>query len=65
MREYKPKKKNIIATTVINTPLGDMFCAATQKGICMLEFYDKTYDVLPEVNVEQVVETCRKRKKQA
>lgn len=40
MREYKAKKKNIIATTVIQTPIGDMFCAATNKGICMLDFYE-------------------------
>ncbi|WP_072679434.1 methylated-DNA--[protein]-cysteine S-methyltransferase [Arcobacter sp. LA11] len=39
MREYNPIKKNIIATTVIKTPLGDMFCAATNKGICILSFF--------------------------
>jgi O-6-methylguanine DNA methyltransferase len=41
MREYKAIKKSIIATTVIKTPLGDMFCAATNKGICLLSFYEQ------------------------
>ncbi|MCP4969195.1 MAG: methylated-DNA--[protein]-cysteine S-methyltransferase [Arcobacter sp.] len=39
MREYKAIKKNIIATTVIKTPIGDMFCAATNKGVCILNFF--------------------------
>lgn len=39
MREFKAIKKNIIATTTIKTPLGDMFCAATAKGICLLSFF--------------------------
>ncbi|MGB6329300.1 MAG: methylated-DNA--[protein]-cysteine S-methyltransferase [Halarcobacter sp.] len=39
MREYKAIKKSILATSVIRTPLGDMFCAATQKGICLLSFF--------------------------
>jgi len=42
MREYKAIKKNIIATTVLNTPLGKMFVASTSKGICLLTFYDET-----------------------
>ena len=42
MRKYEPEKKNIIATTVFRTPLGNMFCAATQKGICILSFYGKS-----------------------
>ncbi|WP_044419094.1 methylated-DNA--[protein]-cysteine S-methyltransferase [Halarcobacter anaerophilus] len=41
MREYKSNKKNIIATTVIQTPLGDMFAASTKNGICMLNYYDQ------------------------
>lgn len=41
MREYKAIKKNIIATTVISTPLGKMFVASTSKGICMLSFYNE------------------------
>jgi len=41
MREYKTIKKNIIATTVITTPLGKVFAASTNKGICMLAFYNE------------------------
>jgi len=41
MREYKPQKKNILATSVMHTPLGDMFCAATQKGVCLLSFFSQ------------------------
>lgn len=41
MREYKSIKKNIIATTVIVTPIGKMFAASTNKGICMLTFYNE------------------------
>ncbi|QKF80650.1 methylated-DNA--[protein]-cysteine S-methyltransferase [Halarcobacter ebronensis] len=41
MREYKPKTKNVIATTVIKTPLGDMLAASTKKGICLLSFYSE------------------------
>jgi len=41
MREYKAITKNIIATTVIPTPLGKMFAASTNKGICMLTFYNE------------------------
>lgn len=39
MRTYKPIKRNILATSVIKTPLGDMFCATTSKGICLLSFF--------------------------
>lgn len=39
MREYKTIKKNILATSTINTPIGDMFCAATSKGVCLLSFF--------------------------
>lgn len=41
MREYKAIKKSILATSTIQTPLGNMFCAATQKGICMLSFFEE------------------------
>ena len=41
MREYKAIKKNILATSVIKTPLGDMFCAATSRGICLLSFFEQ------------------------
>lgn len=43
MRDYKTIKKNIIATSTIKTPLGDMFCAATQKGICILSFFNSKH----------------------
>lgn len=41
MREFKAIKKNIIATSTIKTPIGNMFCAATSKGICLLSFFDQ------------------------
>ncbi len=41
MREYKSINKKIIATTVIVTPIGKMFAASTNKGICMLTFYNE------------------------
>ncbi len=41
MREYKAQKRDIIATSTIKTPLGDMFCAATQKGVCILSFFEQ------------------------
>lgn len=33
-------KKNIIQTTTLTTPIGEMIAAASQKGICMLSFYE-------------------------
>ena len=39
MRQFKAVKKNILATNVIKTALGDMFCASTSKGICLLSFF--------------------------
>jgi O-6-methylguanine DNA methyltransferase len=41
MRQNKGITQAFIHTTLIKTPLGDMFSASTQKGICMLSFYDK------------------------
>ncbi|WP_419770923.1 MAG: methylated-DNA--[protein]-cysteine S-methyltransferase [Candidatus Marinarcus sp.] len=41
MRTFSALKKNVITTSVIQTPLGDMFAASSQKGICMLSFYHK------------------------
>lgn len=35
------KRKTIIDITRFETPLGPMFAAATQKGICLLEFSDR------------------------
>jgi len=34
-------KKSIILLTRVQTPLGPMFIAATDKGICLLEFVDR------------------------
>ncbi|WP_321313480.1 methylated-DNA--[protein]-cysteine S-methyltransferase [Halarcobacter sp.] len=46
MRSYKSDKKNILATTVIKTPLGDMFAVSTKKGICMLSYYKQNEEVI-------------------
>lgn len=53
MREFKAIKKNIIATSTIKTPLGDMFCAATSKGICILSFFEQK-------NLEKQIEKVQK-----
>lgn len=53
MRIYKPIKKNILATSVIKTPLGDMFCAATSKGVCLLSFFGQK-------NLEKQIEQIQK-----
>lgn len=37
----KSKNKNVIDITRIETPLGTMFAAATDEGICLLEFSDR------------------------
>jgi len=39
MREYKTQTKEIILTTTIDTPLGQMFAAASKKGIVMLCYF--------------------------
>lgn len=39
MREYKTQTKEIITTTTFSTPLGEMFVAASKKGIVMLTFF--------------------------
>lgn len=39
MREYKTQSKEIILTTTIDTPLGQMFAAASKKGIVMLCYF--------------------------
>ena len=46
-------KKNIISTTVIQTPIGPMFAASTSKGICMLCFHDGG-------NIEKYIEKLKK-----
>jgi methylated-DNA-[protein]-cysteine S-methyltransferase len=38
MRHNRFETKNIIQTTIINTPLGDMVAGAVKEGICMLAF---------------------------
>lgn len=37
----KSKGKNVILLNRLTTPLGPMFIAATEKGICLLEFTDR------------------------
>uniref|UniRef100_UPI0040481F63 methylated-DNA--[protein]-cysteine S-methyltransferase n=1 Tax=Aliarcobacter sp. TaxID=2321116 RepID=UPI0040481F63 len=39
MREYKSQTKEIITTTTFSTPIGEMFAAASKKGIIMLCFF--------------------------
>ncbi len=39
MREFKSQKKQVISTSLISTPIGDMLCASSKKGICILSFY--------------------------
>ena len=43
MREYKTQTKEIINTTTFSTPLGEMFAAASKKGIVMLTFFTPFY----------------------
>jgi len=38
MRHNRFETKNIIQTSIINTPLGDMVAGAIKEGICMLAF---------------------------
>lgn len=39
MREYKSQSKEIILTTTIETPVGELFAAASKKGIVMLCYF--------------------------
>lgn len=39
MREYKTQTKELILTTTFSTPIGEMFAAASKKGIVMLTFF--------------------------
>ena len=39
MREYKSKTKEIILTTTIETPVGEMFAACTKKGLVMFTYF--------------------------
>ncbi|MBU3015253.1 methylated-DNA--[protein]-cysteine S-methyltransferase [Poseidonibacter lekithochrous] len=53
MREYKSQSKEIILTTTIDTPLGQMFAAASKKGIVMLCFFTP-------FNIEARIDTLKK-----
>jgi O-6-methylguanine DNA methyltransferase len=53
MRIYKGEKKDVIAITTIQTPLGEMFAASTKKGICLLSFY-KDGDIRLEKEINKI-----------
>lgn len=53
MREYKSQTKEIIITTTFSTPLGEMFAAASKKGIIMLCFFTPFY-------IEAKIDTLKK-----
>ena len=52
MREYKSQTKEIIATTTFSTPIGEMFAAASKKGIVMLCFFTP-------FNIEAKIQTLK------
>ena len=52
MREYKIQTKEIITTTTFSTPLGEMFAAASKKGIVMLTFFTP-------FNIEAKIQTLK------
>ena len=54
MREYKTQTKQIIITTTFSTPLGEMFAAATKKGLVLLYFFTP-YDI--EANIDKLKKT--------
>lgn len=54
MRVYKSESKNIITTTTIDTPLGEMLAAASKDGIVMLAFFTP-------FNIEAKIDTLRKK----
>lgn len=39
MREYKTQTKELILTTTFSTPIGEMFAAASKKGVVTLAFF--------------------------
>ena len=53
MREYKTQTKDIITTTTFPTPLGEIFAAASKKGIIMLCFFTPFY-------IEAKIDTLKK-----
>ena len=52
MREYKTQTKDIIVTTTFSTPIGEMFAAASKKGIVMLTFFTP-------FNIEAKIQTLK------
>ena len=52
MREYKTQTKEIINTTTFSTPLGEIFAAASKKGIVMLTFFTP-------FNIEAKIQTLK------
>lgn len=52
MREYKTQTKETIITTTFSTPLGEMFAAASKKGIVILTFFTP-------FNIEAKIQTLK------
>lgn len=52
MREYKTQTKELILTTTFSTPIGEMFAAASKKGIITLSFFTP-------FNIEAKIQTLR------
>lgn len=57
MREYKAKTKDIITTISFSTPLGELFAAASKKGIVMLSFLEK-YTLQSKVDILKKTLDC-------
>ncbi|GGD48382.1 methylated-DNA--protein-cysteine methyltransferase [Malaciobacter pacificus] len=57
MREYKAKTTDIITTTSFHTPLGELFAAASKKGIVMLSFLEK-YTLQSKVDILKKTLDC-------
>jgi len=49
------KTQNVISITRINTPLGPMFAAAGDKGLCLLEFTDRR---MLETQIKRLTKLC-------
>ncbi len=56
MREYKTQTKEIIITTTFSTPIGEMFAAASKKGLVSLYFFTP-YDI--EANIDKLKKTLK------
>lgn len=50
MREYKSKSKDIINTTTISTPIGELFAASTKKALVILTFQDR-YSIESKIEI--------------